>query len=260
MKPALEGKTAIVTGGGRGIGEAIALALAAEGCSVLVAGRTAAHLERVAGQIQASGRDSLAVVCDVADPQSVEALFRAARERWEQLDILVNNAGQSHSELLVRLSLETWKRVLDINLTGTFLCSQAALRWMLPRKRGRIINIASTAARIGFRYAGAYAAAKHGVIGLTRTMALETATSGVTVNAVCPGWVATDMIQRAVETINAKTGMAPDQALEILANESPQKRVIQPEEIASAVVWLASDAAQGVTGQAINVSGGQVMS
>jgi NAD(P)-dependent dehydrogenase (short-subunit alcohol dehydrogenase family) len=131
---------------------------------------------------------------------------------------------------------------------------------MLPRKSGRIINIASTAARIGFRYAGAYAAAKHGVIGLTRTMALETATSGVTVNAVCPGWVATDMIQRAVETINAKTGMAPDQALQFLANESPQKRILQPEEVAAAVIWLASDAAQGVTGQAINVSGGQVMS
>jgi 3-hydroxybutyrate dehydrogenase len=260
MKLALEGKTAIVTGGGRGIGEAIALALAAEGCSVIVAGRTATHLERVASHIQESGRDALAVVCDVADPQSVEALFRTAQERWESLDILVNNAGQSHSELLVRLSLETWKRVLDINLTGTFLCSQAALRWMLPRKRGRIINIASTAAQIGFRYAGAYAAAKHGVIGLTRSMALETATSGITVNAVCPGWVATDMVERAVETISAKTGMTPEKALEHLANESPQKRIIQPEEIAAAVVWLVSDAAQGVTGQAINVSGGQVMS
>ena len=256
----LEGKTAIVTGGGRGIGEAIALALAAEGCSVLVAGRTAVHLEKVAGQIQNLGRQSFAVVCDVADPQSVEELFRTAQQRWEKLDILVNNAGQSHSEPLVRLSLETWKRMLDINLTGTFLCSQAALRWMLPRKSGRIINIASTAARIGFRYAGAYAAAKHGVIGLTRSMALETATSGITVNAVCPGWVATDMVERAVETISAKTGRAPHQALESLANESPQKRLMQPEEIAAAVVWLAGDQAHGITGQAINVSGGQVMS
>ena len=256
----LEGKTAIVTGGGRGIGEAIALALAAEGCSVLVAGRTAVPLEKVAGQIQNLGRESFAVLCDVADPQSVEELFRTAHERWEKLDILVNNAGQSHSEPLVRLSLETWKRMLDINLTGTFLCSQAALRWMLPRKSGRIINIASTAARIGFRYAGAYAAAKHGVIGLTRSMALETATSGITVNAVCPGWVATDMVERAVETISAKTGRAPHQALESLANESPQKRLMQPEEIAAAVVWLAGDQAHGITGQAINVSGGQVMS
>jgi len=256
----LTGKRAIVTGGGRGIGEAIAVTLAGAGCSVLVAGRTAAHVERVANQIRNRGQDSLAVVCDVAAPQSVEGLFRTAQQRWEKLDILVNNAGQSHSELLVRLTLETWKRMLDVNLTGTFLCSQAALRWMLPRKSGRIINVASTAALIGFRYAGGYAAAKHGVLGLTRSMALETATSGITVNAVCPGWVETDMVQNAVETISAKTGMKPDQAREILANESPQKRILQPEEVATAVLWLASDEAQGITGQAINVSGGQVMS
>jgi len=260
MTSVLEGKTAIVTGGGRGIGEAIAVALAAEGCSVIVAGRSSAYLEKVAGTIRSFGRDALAVVSDVADPQSVEELFRTAQQRWEKLDILVNNAGQSHSELLVRLSLETWKRMLDVNLTGTFLCSQAALRWMLPRQRGRIINIASTAARIGFRYAGAYAAAKHGVIGLTRSMALETATSGITVNAICPGWVATEMVERAVETISAKTGRAPHQALEFLANESPQKRILPPEEIAAAAVWLASDQAQGVTVQAIHVAGGQVMS
>ena len=179
---------------------------------------------------------------------------------WDRLDILVNNAGQTHSDLLVRLDLETWNRILAINLTGTFLCSQAALRWMLSQKGGRIINIASTAARIGFRYAGAYAAAKHGVLGLTRTMALETATSGITVNAVCPGWVETDIVQTAVDNITAKTNRTPKQVREFLAKESPQNRIFRPEEIAFAVLWLASDDAQAITGQAIDVSGGQVMS
>ena len=256
----LEGKTAIVTGGGRGIGEAIALALAAEGCAVAVAGRTQTYLEKVAVQIQSLGHESLAAVCDVTDPVSVEELFAKVDHRWAKLDILVNNAGQSHSELLHRLPLETWKHMLDVNLTGTFICSQAALKRMLPRKSGRIINIASTAARIGFRYAGAYASAKHGVLGLTRTMALETATSGITVNAICPGWVESDMLHEAIQTISGKTKRPPEEAREFLANESPQKRIIQPEEIASAAVWLASEEARGVTGQAINVCGGQVMS
>jgi len=190
----------------------------------------------------------------------VADLFHKVSARWETLDILVNNAGQSHSELLARLSFETWQRMIAVNLTSVFLCSQEALQLMLPRKSGRIINIASTAARIGFRYAGAYAAAKHGVLGLTRSMALETATSGITVNAICPGWVETDMVANAVNTISAKTKATPEKAREYLASESPQKRIIQPEEIAFATVWLACDEARGINGQAINVCGGQVMS
>ncbi len=256
----LRGKTAIVTGGGRGIGEAIALALASEGCSVIVAGRTLSLLDKVVEQIRQLGQEARAVACDVADPNSVAALFEKARECWERLDIFVNNAGLSHSDLLVRLNLETWNRVLAINLTGTFLCSQAALRWMLPHKSGRIINIASTAAKIGFRYAGAYAAAKHGVLGLTRSMALETATSGITVNALCPGWVETEMVHSAIDNITAKTKMSPGQVREYLAKESPQNRIFRPEEIAFATVWLASEEVQAITGQAINVCGGQVMS
>jgi NAD(P)-dependent dehydrogenase (short-subunit alcohol dehydrogenase family) len=255
----LEGKFAIVTGGGRGIGGAIARALATEGCSVAVAGRTAAHLDPVAAEIKKSGRDSLAIVTDVSKPKDVELLFQAAAKRWGRLDILVNNAGASHSELLVKLSFQTWQQMLDVNLTGTFLCSQAALRLMLPQKSGRIVNIASTAAQMGFRYAGGYAAAKHGVLGLTRSMALETAASGITVNAVCPGWVESEMFQSALATISEKTKMTEEEARAVLAKDSPQNRIIQPEEIASAVVWLACDEARGITGQAINVSGGQVM-
>jgi len=255
----LEGKIAIVTGGGRGIGEAIGMALAAEGCSVAVSGRTVAYLEKVAGAIQKLGRDSLAVVCDISDPRSVAELFQKVIERWGTVDILVNNAGESQSELLVRLSLDEWNRMIAVNLTGTFLCSQQALQWMLPRKSGRIINIASTASKIAFRYAGAYSAAKHGVLGLTRAMALETATSGITVNAVCPGWVDTDMAEKAIQTIAAKTKVSPDKAREYLAADCPQKRIIQPEEVAFATVFLACDEARGVTGQGINVDGGQVM-
>ena len=255
----LEGKSAIVTGGGKGIGAAIARALAAEGCAVAVAGRSPEPLNTIASEIKNSGRDALASVTDVSKPKDVETLFQTVIGSWGKLDILVNNAGQSHSELLVKLSLETWQRMLDINMTGTFLCSQAALRLMLPRQSGRIINIASTAAQRGFRYAGAYAAAKHGVLGLTRSMALETATAGITVNAICPGWVESEMFQEAIANISAKTKMTEEQARAILAKDSPQNRIIQPEEIAQAVIWLCCEEARGITGQAIGVSGGQVM-
>jgi len=252
-------RSAIVTGGGRGIGKAIALALAAEGCLVAVSGRTAATLDNTVKEIQKLGRDALGIVCDISEPSSVAALFREVSEKWGKLDILVNNAGESQSELLARMSLDLWNKMLAINLTGTFLCSQQALQLMLPRKSGRIINIASTASKIGFRYAGAYSAAKHGVLGLTRAMALETATLGITVNAICPGWVETDMAQKAIDTISAKTKVSAEKAKEYLASDCPQKRIIQPEEVAFTTVFLACDEARGITGQGINVDGGQVM-
>ena len=255
----LEGKTAIVTGGGRGIGKAIALALAREGCSVAVTGRTVATLEGVATEIRQMGCEALPVVCDISDADSVAAMFRKVDERWGKLDILVNNAGESQSELLARISLDNWNRMIAVNLTGTFICSQRALERMLSRKSGRIINIASTASKIAFRYAGAYSAAKHGVLGLTRAMALENATAGITVNAVCPGWVETDMAQKAIDTISAKTKVSPEKAKEYLAADCPQKRIIQPDEVAFVTVFLACDEAKGITGQGINIDGGQVM-
>lgn len=255
----LVGKTSVVTGGGKGIGRAIALALAKEGCSVAVSGRTVAPLQRVATEIQKLGGESLDVPCDISDAASVAALFQKVQQHWGKLDILVNNAGQGHSELLSRMPLEAWNHTLTVDLTGTFLCSQEALRLMLPRKSGRIINIASVASKIGLRYGGAYSAAKHGVLGLTRAMALETATSGITVNALCPGWVETEMADSAIQTICAKTKVTPEHAREYLAAESPQKRILEPEEIAFATIWLACDESKGITGQAINICGGQVM-
>ncbi|MBI4478527.1 MAG: SDR family oxidoreductase [Acidobacteria bacterium] len=255
----LEGKTAIVTGGGRGIGEAISMALAREGCSVAIPDVILPNAEKVAEQIRGLGREALAMHCDITDPQSVENAFVQVDQRWGKLDILVNNAGVAHSDLVVRTPLETWRRMLDVNLTGTFLCSQAALRRMLPRKFGRIISIASVAGQIGVRYAGAYTASKHGVVGLMRTIALETATSGITANAVCPSWVASPILGQALSNISEKTKMTQDQARDNLAAETPQKRIIEPDEIAAAVVWLATDDARGLTGQAISLSCGQVM-
>jgi len=255
----LDGKTAVVTGGGRGIGEAIAMALAREGCSVAIPDVIVPNAEKVAEQIRGLGRDALAMHCDITDPQSVENAFVQVDQRWGKLDILVNNAGIAHSDLVVKTSLETWHRIMGVNLTGTFLCSQAALRRMLPAKSGRIISIASVAGQIGVRYAGAYTASKHGVMGLMRTIALETATSGITANAICPSWVQAPLLGQALSTISEKTTLTQDQARENLASETPQKRIIQPDEIAAAVVYLASDDARSLTGQSIGVCGGQVM-
>ena len=249
----------MVTGGGRGIGEAISMALAQEGCSVAIPDVIVANAEKVAAQIRGLGRDALAMHCDITDPQSVENALAQVDQRWGKLDILVNNAGISYANPVVDTALEAWRRTLDVNLTGTFLCSQAALRRMLPRKSGRIINIASTAGQIGEKNASAYAASKHGVLGLTRSLALETATSGITVNAICPSWAQTNILGQAVSTITSKSSLTPEQAQAILAGKNPQKRIIQPEEIAFVVVWLACDEAFGLTGQAIGLSGGQVM-
>ena len=255
----LEGKIAVVTGGGRGIGEAISMALAREGCFVAIPDVILPNAEKVAEQIRGLGRDALAMHCDITDPQSVENAFVQVDKRWGKLDILVNNAGIAHSDLVARTTLETWRRVLDINLTGTFLCSQAALRRMLPRKWGRIISIASVGGQIGVRYAGAYTASKHGVVGLMRTIALETATSGITANAICPSWVQSPIFGQALSTISEKTSLTEEQARENLAAETPQKRIIQPDEIAATVVWLATEDARSLTGQSIGLSCGQVM-
>ena len=252
----LKNKLALVTGGGRGIGRAIALAFAGEGARIAVAARTAEQVEQVAAEI---GNSAIAVVCDVSDPQSVAQMFAETRERLGDVDILVNNAGIAESATLVTTSDELWHRHLAINLSGTFYCTRAALPAMLEKRWGRIINIASIAAKTGSPYISAYAASKHGVLGLTRVVALEVATSGITVNAICPGYVDTDMVSRGVEQITSKTGRSAEEAIEILKRMSPQNRLVTAEEVAALALLLASDEGRGITGQGINIDGGSVL-
>ena len=245
-------KTALITGGGRGIGRAIALAFAREGIRIAVAARTAEQVEQVAREI---GNGAIALVCDVADPQSVALMF----ERVGDVDILVNNAGIAESATVVNTTDELWHRHLSINLSGTFYCTRAALPAMLKKGWGRIINIASIAGKTGAPYIAAYSASKHGVLGLTKSIALEVATMGITVNAICPGYVDTDMVSRGVERITSRTGRTAEEALDTLKKMSPQNRLVTVEEVAAVALLLASDEGRGINGQGINVDGGTVL-
>jgi len=245
-------KTALITGGGRGIGRAIALAFAREGIRIAVAARTAEQVEQVAREI---GNGAIALVCDVADPQSVAQMF----ERVGDVDILVNNAGVAESATVVNTTDELWHRHLSINLSGTFYCTRAALPAMLKKGWGRIINIASIAGKTGAPYIAAYSASKHGVLGLTKSIALEVATMGITVNAICPGYVDTDMVSRGVERITSRTGRTAEEALDTLKKMSPQNRLVTVEEVAAVALLLASDEGRGINGQGINVDGGTVL-
>ncbi len=238
----LSGSVAVVTGGGQGIGAAVAKALSREGATVIVAARTKERIEAIVTAVDGGrGRASAgeggrgrakAVVCDVTDPASIQALAKAAGPA----DILVNNAGVAHSAPLLKITLEDWNRVLAVNATGTFLCTQAFVGGMLERRRGAIVNVASIAGLGGARYIAAYAAAKHAVIGFTRSVAAEFEGTGVVCNAVCPGYVDTEMTQESIARVSAKTGKAPEAALAAMLTASGQTRLISAEEVARAVL------------------------
>jgi NAD(P)-dependent dehydrogenase (short-subunit alcohol dehydrogenase family) len=255
----LKNRIALITGGGRGIGRAIGLEFARQGARVVLAARTAQQVEDTAAVIGKEGT-VLPVVCDVSDVESVQLMFERVSVKFGRgPDILVNNAGIAESATLAKTENELWHRHLAINLSGTFYCMRAAVPAMIERGWGRVINIASIAGKTGAPYIAAYSASKHGVLGLTRSIAMEVATKGVTVNAICPGYVDTDMTTRGIENVTAKTGRTADQALEAIKKMSPQNRLVTVDEVAAVALLLASEEGRGITGQAINVDGGTVL-
>ncbi len=255
----LGGRRALVTGGGRGIGRATALALARAGAEVAVAARTKAEVEAVAAEVRALGVRAHALTADVARPEDVRQMFRGAREALGAIDIVVNGAGIAPSAPLAKTTDETWRAVIETNLSGCFYCLREALPEMAQRGWGRAITIASIAGKSAMPYIAAYVASKHGVLGLTKVAALEVAPKGVTVNAVCPGYVDTPMTDAGIARIVEKTGRSAAEIRRTLEELSPQKRIVSVEEVAALALYLCSEEARGITGQALNVDGGTVM-
>jgi NAD(P)-dependent dehydrogenase (short-subunit alcohol dehydrogenase family) len=258
--PALAHRHAVVTGGGRGIGAAIAEVLARSGCAVSLIGRNQEALESTANRLRSTYRVRMATAsADVRDEAAVRNAFSSLAESLGSPSILVNNAGLGVSSPFLKSDAAFWRKVLDIDLMGAVYCTQAALPAMLQAKWGRIINIASTAGLTGYSYIAAYCAAKHGLIGLTRALAIETARTGVTVNAVCPSYVDTEMTAGTIDNIVQKTGRTREQAVASLVSTNPQGRLIQPVEVADAVLWLCGENSASVTGQSIVIAGGELM-
>ena len=237
----------VITGGGRGIGAEIARRFAAMGDRITVLSRTRDEVEKIADEVGGYGNR-----CDVGEPASVEAAFMAAGP----VDILINNAGVARSSPVLKTDVRVWEEHLKVNLTGSFLCALKVLPSMASRGKGRIINIASVAGLKGYPYLAAYCASKHGLIGLTRALAAEYADKGVTVNAICPGYVDSPLLTGAIQNIVEKTGRTLDEVRAELEAQNPQRRFLEASEVASMAVFLASDDARGVNGQAISICGG----
>ncbi|HEX8982975.1 MAG TPA: SDR family oxidoreductase [Ktedonobacterales bacterium] len=255
----LRGKRAVVTGATKGIGRSIALALAEAGADVAINARSERDLGALRDEIEGMGRRALAIAGDVTDPDFVAGrLARDVLDGWGGLDILVNNAGNAGSAKFANHPDELWHRMLAINLTSVYYVTKAFVPAMIEQRAGRVITVASIAGKVGGKYIAAYTASKHGVLGLTRALAVELNGSGITVNAICPGYVDTPMTEASVANMTARTSMTAEQARQALERTSPQYRLITPEEVASVAVFLALDTSAGITGQAINVDGGSV--
>jgi len=256
MKNSLTGRVALVTGGSKGIGRAVALAMAEAGADVAICARKMADLELVADAVRATGRRAFATVCDVTDVEQIIQLPATVGEALGSIDILVNNAGASESHKFIGHPDDLWARMLEINLTSVYRVCKAIVPGMIERKWGRIITIASISSKVGARYVAAYTAAKHGVLGLMRALAVELNPHHVTVNAICPGYVDTPMTDANIAGMVSRTGKSEVEMRKFLENTSPQNRLITPEEVAAVAVMLAGESARGITAQAINVEGG----
>ena len=267
MAQELHDRHALITGAGAGIGAAIALQLAQAGCRLTLCGRTQGTLQAQAEALREQVPDVAVLIArmDVTDEQSVQAAVQQAQTRFGPVNILINNAGQASSQPFAKTDAGLWQQMLNVNLTGTYHCIQAVLPGMLEAASvkgtgtpGRIINIASTAGLKGYAYVSAYVAAKHGVVGLTKALALELARKGVTVNAICPGYTETDIVREAVQNIVIKTGKSEAEARQALAAGNPQQRLVQPQEVAQSVLWLCAAGSDAINGQAIAIDGGEL--
>jgi NAD(P)-dependent dehydrogenase (short-subunit alcohol dehydrogenase family) len=259
-KKPCEGQVVIITGAATGIGKATALRFAEAGAKIAALDINTAQNEATVKECQVLGAETLALHCNVSSPESVKAAFDAVIEQWGRIDVLVTSAGIYSGSPLPEVSLRQWQKTIDVNLTGVFLCNQAVAEQMMRQRFGSIINVSSMAGKTSWPASAEYSASKSGVIGLTRSVAMELAPYGVTVNAICPGNTRTEMVMGVAEEIGKRDGMTPEEWLQMRANDCPMKRIAEPWEIAGVILFLSSCDSRYLTGQAIEVDGGLILS